>query len=243
MIVPPDDAGARCATGGTAEALKACVNLSLPMSAQIGGRYKFLEKSGALKADIEVDLSWEHWGVHCDGSDSKCTSPGDYVVVVDAVANGITLKDSLIRHGLQDVYGVRVGGSYHLPAGGNEVILRGGVAYDTAAAQTGWLRADLDGAARTTLTAGAGYHLSRWEFNVGGGVILEGSPSNAGTCDPTAAKMGCDGSGTDTPVGGRVGPDPINPILSSDFQAQKPVNQGDFKSHYVMFMLGASTWF
>ena len=26
-------------------------------------------------------------------------------------------------------------------------------------------------------------------------------------------------------------------------QTESPVNLGEFKSHYVMFMLGASTWF
>ena len=43
---------------------------------------------------------------------------------------------------------------------------------------------DLDGAARTTITAGAGYKAKRWKADLGFGVILEGSPDNPGTCNP-----------------------------------------------------------
>jgi hypothetical protein len=39
------------------------------------------------------------------------------------------------------------------------------------------------------------------------------------------------------------GPDPDNPIMPPDQQALNPVNQGDYKSHYVLFMLGVSAWF
>jgi hypothetical protein len=37
------------------------------------------------------------------------------------------------------------------------------------------------------------------------------------------------------------GPDPINPTAAD--QAESPVNQGDYKAHYLLFMLGVSTWF
>ncbi|MBC7976454.1 MAG: hypothetical protein H7138_15895, partial [Myxococcales bacterium] len=124
----------------------------------------------------------------------------------------------------------------------NEVILRGGLGYETAAAKTGWLRADFDGAARTTMTVGAAYRGKRFEVSAGGGVILEGSPSNpnvgggAEPCNPTGAAQDC---GVDE----RQGPDPINPTLRPDAQSESPVNQGDFTSHYLLFMLGVTTWF
>ena len=269
-IRPPDDAGARCAPGGTVAELKACIGLSLPMNAQIGGRYRWLDAAGDEKADLEIDVDWEHWGKTCAKNDQGvqtdlgCTSPSDYRVVVDGVifVNGrdasLSLKDSVVRHGLQDTYAVRMGGSYHIPLDErheNSLILRAGVGYDTAAATTNWLRADLDGAARTTISAGAAYKTKRFRIDGGLGAILEGSPTNNGllagnqVCNPNGALPGNPGAGcanggtTETPVPDRKGPDPINPLLNSGLQAESPINQGVFKSHYLMFMLGFTTWF
>jgi long-subunit fatty acid transport protein len=256
-IDPVADAAARCARGGTATALKACIDLALPMTAQLGGRYKFLDGSGNLKGDIEIDLDWENWGKTCSPDEinsGSCTNASDYRVVVDAQAtlNGqplLPLATSDVRHGLQDTYGVRLGGSYHVAVGprrehgaANEVILRGGIGYDTAAANTGWLRADLDGAARTTIALGTAYRTGRFEVSLGGGAILEGSPSNpnvgggAQPCNPTITATSCSS-------GDRQGPDPINPLSDPAHQAESPVTQGDYKSHYLLLMLGVSTWF
>jgi len=120
--------------------------------------------------------------------------------------------------------------------------LRGGLGYETGAARPGWLRADLDGAARTTLTVGAAYRMPHLEVSVGGGAILEGSTSNPSIggsqpCNPTPDATGCGGSGA------HQGPDPIDPLLTSDAQAVSPVSQGDYRSHYTVFMLGVTTWF
>jgi len=265
-IGPVADARARCDTGGTADALKACVDLALPMTAQVAGRYKLLDEHGRLTADVELDLGWENWGKSCDDADlldGSCLNPSNYRVVVDATTQApgldgtpqplIPLKDAVVRHGLQDTLSARVGGSYHLAVGApradhstNEVILRGGLGYETAAAKTGWLRADLDGAARTTLTVGAAYRTSRFEISAGGGVILEGSPSNpnvgggAEPCNPTVQPVG------GAPACGsadRQGPDPINPVFEPRAQDESPVNQGDYKAHYTLLMLGVTTWF
>lgn len=266
VIAPLPDAMARCAPGGTLAELKACVDLSLPMNAQLAGRYKFLDAAGKQRGDVEVDLTWENWGKSCSAeafAEGSCTSPSDYRVVVDGIVSvrgpdgTVTpllprgLQDAAVRHGLQDTFGVRVGGSYVLPVGAaredkgrDEVVLRGGLGYETAAAKTGWLRADLDGAARTTITVGAAYRMRRLEISAGGGVILEGSPSNpnvgdgAEPCNPTEAAPSCTTAGAP-----HQGPDPVNPILAADSQAENPVAQGDYKSHYTMFMLGVTTWF
>ena len=257
-IGPKDDSTAQCATGGTVAALKACVDFALPRNAQVAGRYKFLDAAGKLKGDVELDLDWENWGASCADADfakGECVSPDNYRVVVDAAvfvngARAINLNDATIKHGFQDTYGIRAGGSYHLGVGAprddgnrNEVILRGGLGYETAAAKSGWLRADVDGAARTTITVGAAYRMQRFEISVGGGAILEGSPSNPNVggggqpCNPTAADPTCNGSTT------HQGPDPVNPILTPDQQALSPVNQGDYKAHYLLLMLGATAWF
>ena len=240
VISPVDDAVARCAKGGTGTALKGCASFDLPMNAQVGGRYKFLDGNGAVRGDVELDLDWENWG----------NNESDYRVVVDAQVattnnpdGGIPLKDSIIRHGFRDTYAARVGGSYVIPMDANTLTLRGGLGYDTAAAKTGWERVDLDGAARETITIGAGYKMHRVEINAGLGVILEGTRTNPGTCNPTASMMGCAGNNMDQPQGSRQGPDPTNPILDANVQSENPVNQGTISSHYVMLMLGMSTWF
>ncbi len=36
------------------------------MTAQLGGRYKFLDADGKQRGDVELDLDWEHWGASCD---------------------------------------------------------------------------------------------------------------------------------------------------------------------------------
>ncbi|HEY4238624.1 MAG TPA: outer membrane protein transport protein [Kofleriaceae bacterium] len=242
------DMATHCETGGTLTVQKACVNLGLPMTAQLGARWKFLDKQGTELGDIEIDGDWEHWGVRADGTDSSAVSPSDYNVIVDSsvYVNGtaaLNLKNALIPHGLTDTYGVRVGGSYHIPVGRDLLTVRGGLGYDTNAAPRGWYRADLDGAQRENFAVGAGYKITHWEFNVGFGYIHEGQYSNPGDCDPTGGSPGCDGTGHDTPTGTRVGVDPINPLLVPTAQVQSPVNQGKYTSHYTEFMLGATTWF
>lgn len=239
-VVPLPDEAVQCATGGKIGALKACLDAELPRSATLGGRYKFLGEGGAERGDVELNVGWENWGA--DASTN-------YHVVIDSEiqttgGGGVAIKRNTVRHGFQDVFNARVGGSWRFPVGANTVIARGGVGYDTAAAEPGWQRADIDGAARTTLTAGAGYRTSRFQIDAGFGVILEGTNDNKGLCNPVPGQpTGCNGDGVQEPLDDREGPDPINPLVVPDQQLQAPVNQGVFKSHYVLIMLGATTWF
>jgi long-subunit fatty acid transport protein len=245
----------RCdpAGGGTVTALNTCVSLQLPMSATIGGRYKLLDAGGGLRGDVELNIGWENWGKRCDFiSDPGCTSAGQYRVVVDAEPHldgrpAPPFRDAIIDHRLKDTFSFRLGGSYHVPlgsaAGASRVILRGGVAYDTRAAEEGWLRADVDGAARLTTAIGGAYRTSRYEINLGAGYVHEGENTNAGTCNPTATMKGCVGNGSENPLDDRSGPDPTNPLVVPDSQAENPFNQGTIESSYLMFMVGASTWF
>jgi long-subunit fatty acid transport protein len=264
VVVTPYNNG--CDNGaGTSAKLRGCVDVEVPMTAQIGGRYKFLDENGALKGDLELDLGWEHWGAKCDyASDPTCLDPSDFHVTIDAQVgtvmnpNGIPLKQQLVAHGFQDTYSARLGGSWHIPVGRDQVIARGGVGYDSAAAKTGWERADLDGAARTMIAAGASYKMKQLQFDLGFGVILEGTRTDPRTCNPSSGtgNMGCAGTpgytggtpGQDNPADQRKGPDPINPIVTSglggpNVQAENPVNEGTFKSHYLFLLLGASYHF
>ena len=239
--------------GGTIAALKTCVSLQIPMTATIGGRYKLLDAAGGLRGDVELDIGWENWGKRCDFiKDPGCTSPGQYRVVVDAEPHldGIVapaFKDSVVEHRLKDTFSFRLGGSYHLPLGGapgaSRIILRGGVAYDTRAAEEGWLRADVDGAARLTTAVGGAYRTGRYEINIGAGYVSEGKNTNGGSCNPTSTTEGCIGNGSENPVDQRSGPDPINPLINPNVQAESPINQGTIESSYLMFMAGVSTWF
>ena len=245
----------RCEAGGTADKQKVCADIQLPMTATLGGRWKFLDSKGKLKGDLELDLSWEHWGAKCDYTkDPTCENPSDYHVTVDAEittpasTSAQELQASLIQHGLQDTYGIRLGGSWSFDAGPtNSIVVRGGIGHDTRAARSGWERSDLDGAARTMIAAGGSYKLPRWSFDAGFGVILEGTRTNDRHCNPVDGN-GC--SGTPAPVDGyngdtpsRTGPDPTVPIIPAGSQLEQPVNQGTYSSYYLLIMLGASTWF
>src|SRR5262249_45204889 len=154
--------------------LKACVGLALPQTATIGSRYKFLDGNGMLRGDIELDVDWENWGKRCDPTDSGCVSPSEYKVTVDAGAatpghedTPILLKDSIVSHNLKNTIGVRLGGSYVIPMNDSAIVLRAGAGYDTAAARTYWERADIDGAARTTIAAGGSYRTKKFEISAG----------------------------------------------------------------------------
>lgn len=244
IVLPVDDVAARCAPGGTPQKLKGCVELALPMSATVGARYKFLDATGEERGDLELDVEWQNWGAE---------RAGTFRVVVDAKVTpeslpdqGIDLKDNIVDHRLQDTFGVRLGGSWRFPQGANQIIARGGVGYETGAAQKGWERVDFDGAARTMITAGGSYKLPRVQIDAGFGVALQGTRSDSRTCNPAlnpSMQEGCGPGGSVQGLDDRQGPDPINPLVVPTSQAENPVNQGTFKSHYLLFMIGVSTWF
>ena len=249
----------KCAPGGTLEEQKACISLQLPQSATVGARYKWLDFEGQMVGDLELNVGWENWGKRCDEylyddpamspHNSSCTSPGQYLVVVDSsiYVNGVPERDvetNFVNLNLKDTFSLRLGGSYHFELQEHKkLILRFGTAYDTGAAKKGWLRANFDGADRVTGTLGAAYRTHAWELDFGAGYIYEGTNTNAGSCNPTPSQLGCVGDGTQNDPTVRTGPDPTSPILTPQQQFENPINQGTFKSSYLLFMLGFSTWF
>jgi long-subunit fatty acid transport protein len=254
--VPDDEA--ICEAGGTMTEQRACISLQLPMTATVGGRYKILDDKGDVKADVELDVNWENWGKRCDFDDdhivdSDCTSPGQYRVQIDAglYSNGNyagkinnTEGANVVNLGLRDTFGVRLGGSYRHPLGDDKLVARGGLAYDTAAAKEGWLRANFDGAPRHTVALGGAYETSCWHVSAGFAYVHEGKNTNPGAstdgsfCNPTESSFGCDGTGSMRPISDRQGPDPTNPLLTPNTQFENPYNQGSIESSYLMFMLG-----
>jgi long-chain fatty acid transport protein len=237
QVVPLPDDQARCEGGGRVDHLKACLYLTLPRNATLGGRYIFRDRNGGERGDIELDLAWENWSsadqirIVVDGADSLTNQP---------------LNETLSRNGFRDTYSVRLGGSYSQPLGNNKLIFRTGAAYDTAAAPDTFIRLEQDGKARTTLTGGLAFETSRFRIDAGGGVVLE-PIINVPQCQPpngpSVAQPGCDGTGRETPVSERVSPDPIQPLRDPGSQVQSPYNAGRYKSSYVLLSLGVTTWF
>jgi long-chain fatty acid transport protein len=234
VITPVPDEIAECAPGGVDGQLKACSNFALPMLVKFGGRYVFRDADGAERGDVELDIDWENWS-------AKPVS--DYEIIVDGEALNLQLKHSFIRHGWKDTFSARLGGGYSFAVGPGALTARGGLAYETAAARSGWERLDVDGAARTMIAVGGGYKMSRWQVDAGFAYVHEGSRNNGGDCNPTIMNRGCDGSGTETPSQDRNGPDPVNPSVEINAQNENPFNQGNYKSHYLLLALGFSTWF
>jgi long-subunit fatty acid transport protein len=242
MVVPLPDDATRCDTGGVVGAFKACITAELPRTATLGGRYKFLGADNKERGDLELNVGWENWGAEAS-TDYKVTIDSE---IVTSGGGGFAIKQNTVRHGFKDVFNARLGGSWRFPMGTNTLIARGGLGYDTAAAKDGWYRADIDGSARTTITAGAGYRMSRFQIDAGFGVVLEPSNTNPGDCNPISSspsETGCNRDGVNAPLDEREGPDPINPLVVPDQQLQAPTTQGTYKSHYIMFMLGATAWF
>lgn len=239
VIVPIDDDQAACAKGGVDGALKACVDFALPMTASIGGRYIVRDGAGKQTADVELDVQWERWSA---GNASEYQVLIDGFVQVGAPGTGFALNPTVIRHNFQDTFSARLGGSWQKDVGPGRLTLRGGAAYDTAAAKTNWERADIDGAARTTVTAGASFRLDRVRFDLGGGVVLEPAREQGTLCNPTSlsgpdADPTCEGGTAVT------GPNPVQPLKDPSGQSQSPFAAGSYESGYVVLMLGASTWF
>ena len=237
-IIPIDDVNAACAKGGTAAALKACVNFTLAQTVTVGGRYVVRDAAGAQVADVEANVAWEDWS---EGSNQEVIVDG--FASIDGTTNaGVPLNRTYIRHGLDDTFSLRLGGSYQREMGPGLVTVRGGVAYDTTAAREGWERADFDGAARTTGTLGASLTLSKVRIDVGGGIVYEGTRTQNANCNNNTFNHSCTGA-TLVPPDDRTGPDPIQPVASPNAQQISPINQGAISSGYGLLMLGVSTWF
>ncbi len=234
VLEPKTDEPYACGSGGTIVGFVTCVETSLPQVATIAGRWIFRDAKGGERADIELDLQWEDWSAA-----STITN------LVDARTVTLTggLPPSIIRHGFKDVLSTRLGGSYTIPIGANKLSVRGGLAYDTAAAPNSWTRLDQDGFARTTLATGVAFEIPGWRFELSGGAVIEGTRTvDDGGCNPTNADIGCSGN-TEDPPDERDAPDPAQPITDENRQAQSPFNAGIYKQGYIFMGMGLTAWF
>jgi long-subunit fatty acid transport protein len=218
--IEPNDIDVKCATGGVPGSLKACLNLNLPQMVATGARFIFRDAEGVEKADVELDVRWENWSAE---------RVSDYQVFVDAESTFGPVQETLIRHGLQDVWAVRLGGSYMLPIGRRSLELHGGVSYDSAAAADSWTREDLDAKSRVVVGTGVSYQLSKWRFEVSGAYVHE----------PDITVTQVDLENPNDPRK-RAQPDPASPTIppNDENQDHHPINNGTHKTRYIIGSLG-----
>jgi len=239
MILPEDrPLFIDCAEGGTIESLTACIDLDLPQFATVGGRYILRDDDGNEQADVELDVRWENWG-------SEAASDTQVRVDGKSSTGGFVINPSAIRHDFQDVWSIRLGGSYTVAAGGNDLNLRAGVAHDTKTSPVAYNRADIDGKPRTTIGAGAGYAFGgKYRVDVSGGIVVE-PDRTVSQClppdGPNLSNTSCDG--VDLPAKDRTRPDPAQPLQDVNSAFESPYNAGIYKSGYILLGLGFSASF
>ena len=139
----------------------------------------------------------------------------------------------MLYHGFEDVLSARVGGAYALDVGANQLVVRGGIAYDTAAAPKSWSRLDIDGSERYQIAAGASYDAGSWRVDLGGAAILSPERTVEGG-DPFAENV------PQTPQESREQPDPSSPLKPTSAQDVHPFNNGTFQSGYLVLATGVT---
>lgn len=223
FIEPVPDDQAVCGHGGTAAQLTTCIDFDLPRKAQLGGRYIFRDGKGREKADIELDGRWE--GHNADSNPLVTVDGRDHILLRN-------LRPTLIRHGFENVWSGRLGGSYRFAVGTDQgVTVRAGFAYDTAAAADSWTRLDIDGRPRASYSMGLAYDLPGFQFDAG--VTLVAEP------DVTVTRV----DNPDPTFDNRSQPDPPQPIFDLNQQVYHPINEGSYSSGYVVATFGINASF
>ena len=219
-IEPASDAQSRCGGGGTAGRFSTCIDVNLPATASLGGRYILRDDDGSELADLELDLRWENWS---NASDLNAT--------IDALSalDGSLLNETSIPHGLRDVFSIRLGASTKAVMAGTQVDVRVGVGYETGAAPLSWTRLDVDGNEKYIGALGFGVTLGRFRVDLGLNYI--DAPQRQVRDVPLA----------DTAVENRVQPDAPVPLSGAN-APYNPINAGEYKSSYVVGSLGVTTW-
>jgi long-subunit fatty acid transport protein len=225
-LAPLEDKYARCATGGTAEAPRTCVTIVIPQTATLGARYVLRDRQGNERGDLELDVRWENW-----------KAATDIRVIVDAEVETPILKsinDTVLHHGFQDVISTRLGGSYSWPSSLGTITARGGASYDTPTAPEKWSRLDIDGSARLQVAAGAALDRGSYRIDLGFGAIF--SPNRTVTGPDQFDK-----NPPDDTKGEYV--DAQSPTDGEKNQKLHPVNEGAFKSGYLILATGVTFMF
>ena len=217
-ISPPQpiaDEAARCAPGGTEDALVACVEVVLPQTATVGARHVWRDGAGVEIGDVELDLRWEDWSANAMSA------------VIDGVDPilGQPLPEQSLSFDLRDVWSIRIGGARRVT---DSVTARGGVAYDTAASDLGWHTLAIDTAPRITVGAGVGIDLGSIALDAGA-AFAHSTPRlvrDIPIADPTDPNQ-------------RVQPD-VSVAVPLGGSPHHPYNAGGYATRYLIASLGAT---
>ena len=219
QIIPVPNSEAKCAPGGSVGAIKTCVEFAMPQTLTAGIRKIFRDRRGRERGDIEVDVRWENW------------SAVDYQrLTMDGVNSAVAtpLDPTSMKHGYQDVYSIRIGGSRKTRIDGRKCELRFGVGYESAATPASWTRVDTDTGERYSGAFGIGVELSKTTRVDVGAAFIDSPPKyvhNQALDDPTN-------------VASRVQPDVYAAVAGADGQPYHPFNAGTYDSAYLIGSVG-----
>lgn len=135
----------------------------MPTKIRAGGRYVFWDQDFE-RADIELDGTYEFWGVAQD--------QGLHVTIPALAATnpppGVNLTgiDFISPHGYSNTYSVRLGGAYNIRVRENVLTLRGGAYHDSSATEAPYTRLDFDTLAKTAGTVGVGFAIGSFDLGL-----------------------------------------------------------------------------
>ncbi len=185
-VDPVPDAMAQCAPGGSRGAIKTCVDIVLPATANFGVRLVQRDSQDRETGDIEIDLRWENWGA---ASQQRAVIDGQDSVL------GTPLGETIVETGFHNSWSLRVGGSKSVRASWGRIEVRAGAGYDGPAKPKQWAVISNDGAARWSGSGGLAIERGRFRVDVGGFyassdtvTVTDGPVSDSGQADqPTTS--------------------------------------------------------
>lgn len=190
QVEPVPDEMAQCAPGGEVGAIKACVDFTLPASANIGAR--LVQRSdGREVGDLEFNLRWEDWS---SASQQRAVIDGQ-----DSIT-GMPLGETVVESGFHDSFALKLAASRRARASWAELEFRAGASYDGPAKPKNWTTISNDGAAR--YSGAAGMAIERGRYRVDIGAMLSVSDTITVAEAPTPFGDGeADQPTTDAPIG------------------------------------------
>ncbi|HEX8789360.1 MAG TPA: outer membrane protein transport protein [Polyangiaceae bacterium] len=238
-----------CGNGGNAK-----VNVTLPMEAKLGFRYHQPRSDVPAQAhvrdpmatdvfDAELDLTW----ANNSAFDSiQIRFPGDSsgkgILPANPAIPGNLPPNADVRHHFKDVFGVRLGGDYNvLP---DQLALRAGAFFETAAADTTYQNIDFIASDRIGFALGGTYRIKFSESNTRGGNALDIMAGYGHVFFGTLTNNGPNGlnalSGEQCAAGSTPQAGGVCSNGNTQYRSLWPVNLGTITSAINVINVGAS---
>lgn len=195
---------------------QAVVTTRLPLIVRAGGRY--IKMDGDFEVyDLELDGTYERWGAaQGDGPRLQIPTLGTFRNI-----------DSLIVHGYNDTFSVRLGGAYNFDALDGIFTLRAGGFFDSSATAFQYTRLDFDTLTKIAGTLGFGYRHGAIALDVGYAAVAS-VPRLVGT-----------DQGNIRPINGTQQGRPVD----SNGDLLPAVNEGAYKGFTNIFSVGLTVTF